>query len=206
MTLARFARFDNFARVNRTILSFALFLFCACSVRGEETTQNQNSDSSALAVPKFDEKIIDAHKQAYGMSCIPSSVEMVLKLLGRVPASYYRQQDAWKNKADGNFSNFDGKTVEGITFHKQFGLDRNDKFPLARLFATIDAELAAGRFVIISLASSGGWHMYLIYAKDADGDFLAVSKVGEKTVKTDHVKQIVTKMKGTDILTYEVTR
>ena len=192
--------------MNRTILSFALFLFCACSVRGEETTPNKNSISAAIAVPKFDEKMIDAHKQAYGMSCIPSSVEMVLKLLGRVPASYYEQQEAWKNKADGNFSNFEGKTIAGVTFHKQFGLDRNDKFPLARLFATIDAELAAGRFVIISLASSSGWHMYLIYGKDAEGDFLAVSKVGEKTIKADHIKKIVTQMKGTDILTYEVAR
>lgn len=190
--------------MNRTILSFALILCCASLGRGEETTAKKTHGTPAA--PKFDLKIIDAHKQTYDASCIPSSVEMVLKLLGRVPSSYYQQQDAWKNKWDGNFKDFDGKTIEGVTFHKQFGLDRNDQFPLAKLFAAIDAELAAGRFVIISLASSAGWHMYLIHGKDKAGDFLAVSKAGDKTIKQKGVKKIVTKMKGTDILTYEVTR
>jgi len=151
-------------------------------------------------------KVIDDHKQIYGMSCIPMSVEMVLKLLGRAPASYYDQQNAWKNKADGNFSNFDGKTINGVTFHKRFGLPRDKNFPLEKLFAAVDRELAAGRYVIISLASGGGWHMYVVCDKDKDGEFIAVSKIGERTITDDHVKRTVTKMQGTDILTYDLAR
>jgi hypothetical protein len=134
------------------------------------------------------------------------SIEMVLKLLERVPASYYDLQNPWKEKADGNFRDFNGKTIEGVTFHQQFDLRRNDQFPLAKLFETIDRELKAGRFVIVSLTSGSGWHMYVIYDEDAEGDFLAVSKVGARTIEDKHVKKTITRMKGTDILTFELKR
>ncbi len=128
---------------------------------------------------------------------------MVLKLLGRVPASYYEQQDAWKHKIDGTFENFDNKLIKGVTFHRQFDLPRTDQFPLSSLFQTIDRELKAGRYVIASLPSNVGYHMYLIYDEDAAGDFLAISKLGTKTIEVDHVKDIITRMKGTDIMTYK---
>jgi hypothetical protein len=155
---------------------------------------------------KFNRQIVDAHQQRYGMSCIPMSIEMVLELLGRVSGSYYELQRPWKEKADGNFRDFDGKTIEGVTFHQQFDLQRNGEFPLAKLFETIEHELKAGKFVIVSLAASNGWHMYVIYDQDADGDFLAVSKIGPRTIEEKHVKRIITKMKGTDILSYELKR
>jgi hypothetical protein len=151
-------------------------------------------------------RTIDAHRQRYGMSCIPMSIEMVLKLLGRVPPEYYDLQDARKNKADGNFRDFDGKTIHGVTFHQQFALPRNDRFPLKKLFATIDDELNAGRYVIISLMSGNGWHMWVICDRTLDGDFVAFSKVDERTVSADRVNRIVTDMQGTDILTYEIAR
>jgi TPR repeat protein len=94
---------------------------------------------------RFDRKIIDEHQQRYGMSCIPSSVEIVLKLLGRVPASYYDLQNIWKNKADGSFHDFDEKTIEGLTFKQQFTQAHSEQFPLTDLFETIDRELKAGR-------------------------------------------------------------
>jgi hypothetical protein len=146
---------------------------------------------------------VDAHEQRYGMSCIPMTIELVLKLLGRVAADYYELQTPWKEKADGNFRDFNGKTIEGVTFHQQFDLKRNGQFPLSKLFETIDRELRAGRFVIVSLASANGWHMYVIYDEDTDGDFLAVSKAGPTTIEEKHLKSIITKMQGTDILTYE---
>jgi hypothetical protein len=148
--------------------------------------------------------IVDSHRQIYDMSCIPMSIEMVLKLLGQVPASYYDLQKEWQNKADGNFSNFDGRTFGNITFHKQFGLDRNNQFPLQKLFSAIEDELKAGRFVIISLVSGGGWHMHVIYQQEANGDFVAVSKSGKTTTETHGIKSIVKQMNGTDILTYAV--
>lgn len=153
---------------------------------------------------KFDRAIIDAHKQRYMMSCIPSSVEMVLKLLGRVPGSYYDLQNEWKERRDGSFKNFDGKTFNGVTFHQGFCLARNHDFPLAKLFDTIHGELQAGRFVIVGLASSGGFHNWVIYDEDAGGEFLAVSKFRTKTIEERHVKDVITQMQGTDIGTYEL--
>ena len=79
------------------------------------------------------------------------------------------------------------------------------------MFETIDKELNAGRYVIVSLQSNSGWHMHVIYGKDASGDFVAITKSGSKatgsqTVVVERVKEIITKMKGTDILTYEIKR
>lgn len=178
-------------------------LFCSF-LRSSSAQDAQKAEAPKPCLTKFSRQIVDAHEQRYGMSCIPMSIEMVLKLLGRVPSDYYELQNPWKEKADGNFRNFDGKTIKGITFHQQFDLPRNEQFPLAKLFETIDRELKAGRFVIVSLVSGSGWHMYVIYDEDADGDFLAVSKVGAKTIEAQHVKKIITKMKGTDIMIYEL--
>jgi hypothetical protein len=80
----------------------------------------------------FDRRVIDAHEQRYLRSCIPSSVEMVLKLMGRVPSSYGELQTAWKNKADGSFRDFDGKTFQGVTFCQKFTRPHGSQFP-ARL-------------------------------------------------------------------------
>src|SRR6185295_10986781 len=88
-------------------------------------------------------RVIDAHKQIYDMSCIPMSVEMVLKLSGHAAPDFYELQNTWQTKTDGNFRDFDGKTIKGVTFKKQFGLPRDKNFPLEKLFATIDRELAA---------------------------------------------------------------
>lgn len=150
----------------------------------------------------FDRKIIDDHRQRYSMSCIPSSVEMVLKLLGRVPGSYYEQQTAWKNKADGSFHDFDGKTIEGLTFQQKFTQPHGDKFPLVDLFEAIDHELNAGRFVIVGLPCAGDTHDWVIYDEATDGDFLAVSKAGSRTMENNHVRKTITEMQGTDIGVY----
>lgn len=40
---------------------------------------------------------------------------------------------------------------------------------------------------------------HVIYGRDADGDFVAISKVGSKTIETGHLKSIITKTEGTDI-------
>src|SRR6266568_56481 len=126
---------------------------------------------------------------------------MVLKLLGREPESYYDLQDAWKEKSDGTFDNFDNKTMRGVTFHRQFNLPRDDRFPLAKLFQVINSELKAGHFVIVSLPSGGGYHMFVIYDEDTAGDFMAVSKNGKKTSEATHIKDTIRQMKGTDIMT-----
>ena len=164
--------------------------------------------AKAGAVPRcyltrFDRHIIDAHEQRYNYSCIPSAVEMVLKLTRRVPGSYYEQQDAWKNKTDGSFRNFDGKTIEGVTFHQRFTEPHTGEFPLAELFQAIDAELRAGRFVIVGIDCTGGTHEWVIYDEDTEGDFLAVSKAGAQTLEDKHVRKAISRMRSTDLGTYE---
>jgi hypothetical protein len=190
---------------NSIVILLVVCLSCSLLpvINAQEAT-NQTPYKACLT--KFNRQIVDAHEQRYGMSCIPMSIELVLKLLERVPSSYYELQTPWKEKADGNFRDFNGKTIERVTFHQQFDSGRNDQFPLAKLFETIDRELKAGRFVIVSLTSGSGWHMYVIYDEDAEGDFLAVSKVGAKTIEDKHVKKTITRMKGTDILTFELKR
>src|SRR3954452_20356027 len=100
------------------------------------------SGPPSLAQLSFDKAAIDHHRQIYDLSCVPSAVEMVLKLTGRVSAEYFELQEAWKNKADGSGRDFDAVSVAGLTFHQQFALPRKRGFPFKELFATIDAELS----------------------------------------------------------------
>ena len=184
----------------KAILLLSILTAFASSFGADDQLEGNQERRS---LDKFDRTIIDAHEQGFPASCIPSSVEMVLKLMGRVPGSYRDLQRAWQNKSDGSFRDFNGKTFEGVTFRHQFALARNGDFPMAQLFETIHNELHAGRFVIIGLASPGGWHNWVIYGEDADGEFLAISKDGKRTIEERQVKKAIIRMQGTDIGTYE---
>ncbi|MGO9014033.1 MAG: hypothetical protein ACLQF0_03545 [Dissulfurispiraceae bacterium] len=153
----------------------------------------------------FDISIIDTHEQLDINSCIPSAVEMILKLLKEVPADYYDLQKAWEPAPGDNFSKYDGIVIENVKFELKFNLSnhpRGTSFPLDRLFNTIDDELQAGRFVAISLEVKGGWHNYIIYKKNADGEYSACTKCYRDTCFTHNVKARVEAMGGTDILVY----
>lgn len=149
--------------------------------------------------------IVNNHQQLDNFSCIPMSVELVLKLIGRVPIDYYDLQREWQNRTDGSFAAFDGRVINGVRFRLQFSLQRDDKFPFEDLFRTIKEELAAGRFVIISLAVQGGWHMFVVFEMLPSGEFRAISKIPHRPgIIADGIRAIVQKMKGTDILTYNI--
>jgi hypothetical protein len=152
----------------------------------------------------YDSSIIDSHEQKDEFSCIPSAVEMVLKLLGKVATSYYDLQDRWGNKADGTFADFNGVTVAGVTFEQRFGSLRGEDFPYTRLFNTIDGELASGRYVIVSLVTPANrFHMHVIYDNKND-DYQEFTKSGKNTTHfLGSVKACTPKMKGTDILIYQ---
>lgn len=157
-------------------------------------------------MPALQHNIIDEHQQLYELSCIPSCVEMILKLLDRVPVNYYTLQKLWGNK-NGGFADFDNKTIEGVTFHNVYDdkkFPRGDKFPLTELFSTIQEEITQGRYVGVSLENQNhrGYHMYVVYDMDSNREFLAVSKNSQKTIYEDSIKKIITRMKGTDILIY----
>ncbi|MCK4224867.1 MAG: hypothetical protein KAX39_06780 [candidate division Zixibacteria bacterium] len=155
----------------------------------------------------YDKDIINRHNQKHMASCIPSCVEMILKLLGKVHIDYYDLQDEWNNKADGSFANFDKKTIYDVTFHREFNQQRGVNSPIDELFERIDRELQDGRFVCVSLCSNDGWHMYVIH-KRTNGDYAAFSKGGQngqETIEVTDVRQKVTNMRGTDILTYSLS-
>ena len=155
-------------------------------------------------VAGYDPKAVDAHRQKYDMSCIPMSVELVLKLLGREAADYYALQEPWKNKADGNLVDFDGRTIAGVTFRQQFDDLRGNDFPTEDLFNAIDSELEQNRYAIIALNTGSSYHMYVIVGRTPSGDYHAVSKAGDATITVTNVKARVREMKGTDILTYVI--
>lgn len=149
----------------------------------------------------YDKSIADKHIQRHETSCIPSCVEMILKLLGKVPSDFYDLQKKWQNRQDGSFGDFNGQTIFGVTFNQKFTEARGKNFPMDRLFKRIDEELQAGRFVCVSLCSYRGWHMYIIHERIND-NYASFSKNGQQTIEENNVRQIITNMHGTDILTY----
>jgi len=152
---------------------------------------------------RLDERIIQKHEQLSGYSCIPMAVELILKLLGRVAPDYLELQTQWNDRRNGCFSDFDGLVEEGVKFTRRFPQVRGDAFPLEDLFATIEDELAHGKYVVVALQVPGGWHNYVIYNQLPSGEFEAVTKGCCPEIVTD-VKQQVRDMNDTDILTYEL--
>lgn len=154
-----------------------------------------------------DFSIVDTHAQLRENSCAASAVELVLKLLGVLKNGEYPLQSDLANEGKG-FGHFAG-VINGVTFADEFVGDRathfNDQFPLADLLARIDSELDSDRAVIASLLSGPNtYHIWVIYEKSAHGEYRAVSKQWQQTLHRDDVRQTVTAMKGTDILTYKV--
>lgn len=147
----------------------------------------------------IDQNVLQIHKQLFPLSCIPMSVEFVLKLLGRVHPEYFQLQKLWDNNSFGSFADFHGKDLFGVIFEQKYALPRDDNFPLEELFQAIEVELKQGNYVIISLVVPGGWHMYVVYDQLPNGEFLAATK-GQTRELIDNVREIVKSMKGTDIL------
>ncbi len=153
--------------------------------------------------------IVNAHRQIFEFSCIPSSVELVLKLLRKLPPKNFDLQKQWGNRT-GSFDEFDNRIICGVHFNSQFRFERDSNFPLNDLFDCIDKELRKNRYVIVSLEE--GWnesqiiyHMYVIYSKSGEGDYLAVTKKNFTQTKIiQKVKQRIVKINGTDILTYKM--
>ena len=161
-----------------------------------------------------DKEIINNHKQLSEYSCIPMAVELVLKLLNRAPSNYFELQTLWNNFRFGSFCNFDGRTVNGVTFHHEFPVNKGRGFPperMKQLFDTIDREIKGGRYVVVSLPSGNDYHNFVIYNQTAEGEYEAVSKKYEAVSKNRSdtwwevdVKKKINDMTGTDILIYEL--
>ncbi len=149
------------------------------------------------------EKIINQHVQKYRYSCMPSSVEMILKLLKKVPHDFYELQTQWENNKMGSFAYFHNFEKEGIRFKHEFTQSRDENFPMNDLFKKIDDELNKNKYVAVSISNGIGFHMYVICEKIKNG-YIVLSKGENGTIKNSRLKQDIKVMKGTDILTYEI--
>jgi hypothetical protein len=152
---------------------------------------------------KLNKKIVASHRQVDTFSCIPMAIEFVLKLIDKMPADSTEFQDAWKNRSDGSFRDFDDKLIYAVRFHRQYSVARDDLFPLDALFSTITSELSAGRYVLIALPEGGNFHNYVIYDELPPDEFRAITK-GRQQEKIDNVREMVRSIKGTDIMTYTI--
>jgi hypothetical protein len=151
--------------------------------------------------------VLSVHKQLSALSCIPMAVELVLKLLGRLPPDNFELQQQWQNRSDGSFKVFDNQVIRGVRFRHQFTMSRGQDFPLNDLFAAIESELDQGRYVIVSLPSGEhSAHMYVVYDRAAGDGFKAVTyQFGEDgAYETEDVREVLQKWGGNDILTYVI--
>lgn len=153
---------------------------------------------------------IKNHKQ-YGNRCIPSAIEAVLKLLGKINQDEYplqlelfpvveekRKKEGRDTPDGGDFS----KEYYGIYFKQEFDPGKRGRdFPLDALFKKIESELDKEKYVIISLKVGIHFHNWIIYGKTENGDFLAVNPSSKE--KISDVKNRVREMGGTDIMLYE---
>jgi len=157
---------------------------------------------------EYVEGIVNQHNQI-GETCVPSSVEIILKLLGRVPSTYYDLQNDPNNRS---FADFDERNIMGVNFKRINLAERGPNFPFTQLFQIIDRELDADRYVVFA---SLGWyngrrlyHAYVIFGKNqTNDDYYSVTKAtalnGNSLTQFDeHVKARIIESQGTDILVY----
>ena len=93
-------------------------------------------------------------------------------------------------------------TFNDVRFAQRFPQSshpRGSSFPFDDLFDVIERELAAKRYVIVSLATPPHYHNYVIYNRLPNGEFEAVTK-GRDPKNISNVKEQVHNMGGTDIL------
>lgn len=155
-------------------------------------------------MPSYDPNVLNEHRQLFPLSCIPAGVELVLKFRGNLPASEHPEQSKWGNKPDGSFNDYHDRVVQGVRFKMEFAQQRGPSFPIDDLFTRVSDELRLGRFVVISLANPGGWHIYVVTDELPTGEFKAVAKAGHASICVTNVRDTVHRMGGTDILTYTV--
>jgi len=159
-------------------------------------------------------EIVKQHKQKYCNSCIPSAVEMVLKLLGKADINFYCFQDNWSlicvciekiGISDQKFKFFQKIRFPGMAFEQRLG-------NASEILDIIDREICSDRLVIISLQNphNSDSHIWIIYGKENDGNYLGFSRdycedeiLHLKKAGIDLRSQLLKKGGDTDILVYK---
>lgn len=170
---------------------------------------------------QIDVDYISRHKQIAEKSCVPMSVECVLKLLRLMPINDFSLQMDGSKSGQSNWIK-DGFNYQNsnqtVKFERQFLLEDIGLFEnrgslfmesyFENLFITIDNELVNDRYVIISLESAPNqWHMEVIYNKNDNNLYQTISfyyNDNYRVYNNKDLRHIVAKMQGTDILTYSV--
>ncbi|MCX6247754.1 MAG: hypothetical protein NTW10_08475 [Bacteroidetes bacterium] len=174
----------------------------------------------------LNQKVLDSHLQLFEASCVPMSIELLMKLNGNVKEDYYDLQKGKSSEKfkieDGYGGEYNGKTIEEVTFTHRYTQGRGSSFPLDDLFKDIKDELDHGRFVLLAFENGYrydqqgrvigiNYHGCVVYGYSEDGEFLAVTKNHNPTDPTkptpphyiNNIKERVIKMGGTDILCYK---
>ncbi len=166
---------------------------------------------------------ISKHRQIACNSCVPMSVELVLKVLGIMEQEDFSLQKDSSKIGDSDWikNGFEYPSINSqIKFERRFKLsdyyanidDRGEHFLqkyFVELFKTIDYEIENNRLVIISLQSAPTptlWHMEVIFDKVDDNSYKTITCYhddGEPRVLKKNLKEKVWEMMGTDILTYK---
>jgi len=163
---------------------------------------------------ELDPDVLKNHQQKKSNSCIPMSVELLLKLNGNVKPTFFDIQDGnlGYKTYDGDGWEYKDKTIEGMKLHHLFE-DKRGKYPIEKLFDKIREELDNKRFVQISLyngkrnnGKDDNYHGWVVYGYEQNPDkFYGITfdHGNPNPVYKDTVFEELTKMKGTDILVYE---
>jgi len=144
---------------------------------------NDANDGTKLA-PEDVCKLLSQHRQQREYSCFQSAPEMWLKLNKTIGWAEYPEQSLSENDRKGYepYPDDGMKTYNGSTIHF-----RKETFnaPYDALFNRLKAELADGRFVVVSLRPSwGGWHGYLV-THEVGNDFVVFTKHGLNEADTE---------------------
>ena len=151
---------------------------------------------------------VQRHIQKYnspsGGSCVASGIEMILKLEGAVPESFYELQDKYQYENTG-WGPFVTDAIHGFRFGSKRPSAKNGE-----VMREIAAELHAGRYVLVSLPFPGGCHIFVAFA-ELLGEIYLVSKFSAPPLPPEPLRlncqtqlsQFLPFVADLDILTYK---
>jgi hypothetical protein len=168
--------------------------------------QTKTGETGSLT-PANVQKLLGQHKQMRNCSCFQSTPEMWLKLNGVIGWGDYPEQSQEHNDEKGYepYPNDGPKIYAGTAV--QF-LQQTFQAPYEKLFDRLSAEIADGRFVVVSLRPPwGGWHGYLVTHK-VDDDFIVFTKRGlnEGDTEEDRLKARLVTNEKVDCLFIQVAK
>lgn len=161
-----------------------------------------------MKVLPLDPTIIEKHQQLFEVSCVPMSIEFLVKLEDTTQVNFYEEQHKHPNgKIGGEY--YDKKIIHSLSFSHLFSNSKNPRgtsFPLQQLIDKMKEEIDNGRYFQISLESGGNnYHMWIIYGYNDNLDFFGITKYWNNPHphRISNVIEKLKKMGGTDIVVYQ---